>query len=47
MNTENWGNEKERTRMFENSAVSEGDTIWAENSGNRNKVRISFVNAGK
>jgi len=42
MNTQNWGNE--RTQMFENWAVSQGDKIWAESSGNRNKVRISFVN---
>ena len=27
--------------------VSESDKIWAENSRNRNNVRISFVNAGK
>lgn len=47
MNTENRGNEKERTRMFENWAVSDGAKIWAENSGNRNKVRIPFVNAGR
>jgi hypothetical protein len=43
MNTENRGNE--RVRMFENWTVSEGDKIWAETSGNSNKVRISFVNA--
>jgi len=41
------GNEKEKTWMFENWAVSESDKIWAENLGNRNKLRISFVNAGK